>query len=182
MRTPTLHTPRLRLEPIGLQHAASLQPLFADPQVLRFLSANVPNPYPDDGMQWFLENVLLPQVEAGVAMAWAIVPTAVDAAVGVLEWRREPGDEGDRGFWLGRPYWGQGLMTEAVTAFQDFVFFKVGLERMELRSGVDNHGSRRLKEKTGCVKIGQATGALHEGSLLDVWEITRERWATLRGR
>jgi len=182
MKTPTLTTPRLRLEPVALAHAAALQPLFANPAVLRFLAAGIPNPYPDGGMQWFLENDLLPRVASGKAMAWALVPTAHGSAVGVLEWRREANAEGDRGFWLGQPFWGQGLMTEAVTAFQDYVFFEVGLERMELGSGIHNHGSRRVKEKTGCVKIGEADGALQEGDRLEVWEITRARWAALRGR
>ncbi len=182
MNTPHLTTPRLVLEPIGAHHAPALQPLFANPAVLRFLSASVPSPYPDGGMLWFLQHDLLPRIHSGRAMAWALVPSAHGSAAGVLVWRREASVEGDRGFWLGEPFWGQGLMTEAITAFQDYVFFEVGLERMELRSGVHNHASRRLKEKTGCVKIGEAHGEMREGDRVGVWEITRARWAALRGR
>ena len=180
MDTPTLQTPRLRLEPVALKHAPHLQPLFADPEVLRYLSAQIPQPYPAEGMQWFLEHDLLPRVDSGASVAWVLVLRETGTPVGLLVWRRHQSDEGDRGFWLGRPYWGQGLMTEAITAFQDHVFFEVGLERMELRSGIHNHGSSRLKEKTGCVKISEAEGKMREGSIVGVWEITRARWSALR--
>ena len=182
MQTPTLHTARLRLEPIGLHHAADLQPRFHDPEVQRHLSASIPDPYPDDGMHWFLEHILLPAVRAERAMGWALVLKATGTAVGVLTWRRAASAEGDRGFWLARAQWGQGLMTEALEAFQDFVFFDVGIARLELRSSIDNHASARLKEKMGCVKLGEADADLREGDRVDVWELTRDRWAALRGR
>jgi len=182
MATPLLETDRLRLEPVSMHHAESLQSCFADYEVIKHLAVAVPWPYPDDGVASFFADVLLPNVAAGKAMAWALVPRSHGRAVGVLEWRCDPEMLDDRGFWLARSWWGQGLMTEAVTAFQDWVFFERGLDVLSVRNAVENIGSRRIKEKTGAVLVGRESCAHHEGDEAEVWEVRRERWAELRGR
>ncbi len=181
MKTPTLISPRLVLEPVALEHARSLQPYFADYEVIRHLAAGVPWPYPDDGVETFFREVLLPDIQVGKAMAWALIPKDHGSAVGLLEWRCGGEAEDDRGFWLARPWWGRGLMTEAVTAFQDWVFFERGLDRLEVRNAVANVGSRRVKLKTGAQPLGRTACAHHEGDEAELWEVTRERWAALRG-
>ncbi len=35
------------------------------------------------------------------------------------------------GFWLGKPYWGQGFMGEAAAAFLDLIFGVTSLDRVE---------------------------------------------------
>ena len=182
MSTPTLVTERLRLEPVGLHHAPALQRHFADWEVIRHLAAVIPWPYPDDGMVFFLETDLLPRIAAGKTMAWAIVPKDHGEAVGLIEWRADPELEDDRGFWLARPFWGRGYVTEAVVAFQDFVFFECGVERLEVRTAVNNPGSRRVKEKTGAVVVDRVTCAHHDGDEAELWVVTKARWAELRGR
>lgn len=50
---------------------------------------------------------------------------------------------------IARPYWGQGLMTEAVQAVLQFGFDKMELNRVEARCMVDNLGSERVMQKIG---------------------------------
>ena len=141
----------------------------------------MPWPYPEDGVESFLRDVLLPNIDQGKAMAWALVPKEHGQAVGLLEWRRDDSAVDSRGFWLARAFWGQGLMTEAVTAFQDWVFTEGGETRLEVRNAVENVGSRRIKEKTGAVYLGRVGCAHHEGDEAELWEVTAERWRALRG-
>ncbi|MCP5066945.1 MAG: GNAT family N-acetyltransferase [bacterium] len=177
---PTLETADLVLEPICMEHAASLQQHFADREVIKHLSSEVPWPYPADGVECFLRDSLLPRVQSGDAMAWALVPRSHGQAVGLLEWRRDPRTTDDRGFWLARAWWGRGLMTQAVIAFQDWVFFQRGIERLRVRNAVENIGSRRVKEKTGATYVGRTQCAHHEGDEAELWEVTRESWAAHR--
>jgi RimJ/RimL family protein N-acetyltransferase len=90
------------------------------------------------------------------------------------------------GYWIGRPYWGKGLATEAVAALTDFAFGKfAGAGRIGGGVFVDNPASRVVLEKLGferrgsypffCVSRGESVE-------LDDMHLTRERWAASRGR
>ncbi|MCO4744684.1 MAG: GNAT family N-acetyltransferase [Proteobacteria bacterium] len=185
MNTPTLHTARLVLEPVSLAHVDGLQRHFANWQIIRRLSVAVPWPYPDDGVKTFLEGDLLPRITAGKAMAWALRAKNEDGslseAIGLLEWRRDPASTDHRGFWLAEDWQGSGLMTEAVIAFQDYIFLELGHDRLVVHNAVTNTGSGRIKEKTGGVRLGIVELAHHEGITdTQAWEITAEAWLTLR--
>ena len=49
MDTPTLYTERLILRPLELADAEAIQRLFPHWEVVRYLNALVPWPYPTDG-------------------------------------------------------------------------------------------------------------------------------------
>ena len=53
------------------------------------------------------------------------------------------------GYWLARPYWGQGIMTSAVKVVTDFGFKKLGLKRIDARVFYYNKASKRVLEKSG---------------------------------
>ena len=60
-------------------------------------------------------------------------------------------DEGEIGFWLGVPFWGQGWMSEALRAVVRYGFSRRGLSRIWCAYFAGNHGSRRVQEKCGFV-------------------------------
>lgn len=182
--TPTLTTPRLRLEPIALRHVPDLQRHFADWEVIRRLSTAVPWPYPPDGVRRFVVDDLEPRIAAGRAMAWALVLPDRGEAIGLLEWRCDADVDDHRGFWLGRAHQGQGLMTEAVTAFHDYIFVeRDDVERIFVLNAQSNVASRRVKQKTGAELVGHADLEHHSGETrTQRWVVTRERWRALRGQ
>ena len=53
------------------------------------------------------------------------------------------------GYVLGRPYWGRGLMPEAVSAVIDYLFGEVGLDFLTCGYYDFNAQSRRVQEKCG---------------------------------
>ena len=53
------------------------------------------------------------------------------------------------GYALGRPWWGQGIMTEALQAVMDFFFDSVGVNRVESRHDPRNPGSGMVMKKCG---------------------------------
>ncbi len=58
------------------------------------------------------------------------------------------------GYWIGEPYWGKGLTTEAVEALCRFCFEKVGLKKLYARTFAFNKGSMRVLEKCKFIKEG----------------------------
>ena len=53
------------------------------------------------------------------------------------------------GYCIGRNFWGRGIMTEALAAVMDYMFDKVGMERVEARHDTNNPASGAVMKKCG---------------------------------
>jgi ribosomal-protein-alanine N-acetyltransferase len=87
------------------------------------------------------------------------------------------------GYWMGQPYAGQGLMTEAVGVCIPFVFETLDLHRIHAAFLPGNMASRRVLEKNGFVEEGFAKHYLQiDGRWEDhvLFGLTRERYEQLR--
>jgi ribosomal-protein-alanine N-acetyltransferase len=73
---------------------------------------------------------------------------------GYYKWLKPEGRQAEIGYDLDRPYWGQGIMTEALTAIIDFGFRKMDLNRIELLVMPRNERSKGLARKLGFKKEG----------------------------
>lgn len=60
-----------------------------------------------------------------------------------------PEDEGEIGYWIGVPYWGQGLIPEAVRELMRHCFCELGLKKLWCGYFDGNEKSRRVQEKCG---------------------------------
>ncbi|OPX42325.1 putative ribosomal N-acetyltransferase YdaF [Ruminiclostridium hungatei] len=58
-------------------------------------------------------------------------------------------DEGEIGYWIGVPYWGQGLIPEAVNELMRYGFENLGLKTIWCGYFKGNEKSRRVQEKCG---------------------------------
>ena len=181
---PTLETSRMMMRPVRLSDAQRYQSLFAVYEVIEFLDGNViPWPYPENGVTEFL-NFIQPKVESGETILWALVPKGTEEVIGVLHLNPHS-DSDNRGFWLGREYWGKGYMTEAVAASQDYCFDVLRLPRLLLSNAEPNQGSARLKEKSGATLLGydEAKYFAGGGTYRSMkWELTAEAWRQNRSK
>lgn len=177
MKTPTLKTERLILRPISLDDAPAIQHYFDDWDIIKYTQA--PWPYPADGAERHLLDVTLPGNEDGAMVSWAIIlkgEEAFDGFIGRIDYRVN-NEEPDRGFWLAKPFHGRGLMSEAVAATQDYMFFEYGLERFIVKNTLSNIGSRRVKQKNGAVFLRlEEKFCAHLEEPSEVWEVTKESW------
>ena len=95
--TPTLSTPRLLLPPLELADAPQIQLLFPHWEIVRYLAAQVPWPYPVDGAYRHIRDMALPAVERGEAWLWTIrLKSAPDQIIGSIDLRKKEND--NRGF------------------------------------------------------------------------------------
>lgn len=73
------------------------------------------------------------------------------------------------GYWLAKPYWGRGLMTEAVRRYTDYAFEQLEVVRLTAEVFTWNDASRRVLEKVGFRQEGYFRKHREkEGSLVDV--------------
>src|SRR5579863_131613 len=69
-------------------------------------------------------------------------------------------------YWLGKPYWGQGIATAALRAF----LAQVPARPMHARVAKDNHGSLRVLEHCGFTIVGEGRGfANARGQEIEEW-------------
>ena len=180
--TPTLETERMRLEPLTVAHAESYTRHFVDYEVIQHLSSAVPWPYPEGGVRDYIESVVTPgQGERRWDWALTLREAPGEAIGSVGLWR--PGCPEHRGFWLGRAFWGRGLMTEAVAPIVDWAFEEAGFDELILANAVGNTRSRRVKEKAGAEFIGVEPAAFVDPEVTEheLWRLTPQAWFDGRG-
>ncbi len=173
---PTLFTERLILRPLTLDDADGIQQQFAHWDVVRYLNALVPWPYPADGARTYLEQIALPAMARGEEWHWSIrLKAAPEQLIGNVSLMDE--HDNNRGFWLGPQWQGQGLMTEASAAVTDYWFGVLKRAVMRVPKAAPNLGSRRISERTGMRLIRTDHGEFVEGIFpRHIWEMTREEW------
>ena len=72
------------------------------------------------------------------------------------------------GYWLGRPFWGRGLMTEVVRALTTHLARNHGVRRVEAKVFLFNPASARVLEKAGFALEGRLRkNHAVQGRLLD---------------
>ncbi|CAM4060852.1 GNAT family N-acetyltransferase [Lederbergia lenta] len=58
------------------------------------------------------------------------------------------------GYWLGKEYQGNGIMTRVAKGLTDFAFNELKLNRVDIRAAVENRKSRSIPERLGFVNEG----------------------------
>lgn len=175
-KTPTLETPRLILRPIVLEDHVWAQKLFPEYEVVKYLNHFVPWPYPDDGVISFYKNIILPAMEAGTKLCWAIIEKNSGTPMGALELNPASTTE-SRGFWLGLPYHGKGYMSEVVAATNDYAFDVLKLKKLYLGNAKANTASGNIKIKSGADLVSEEEKKFVSGTLAhQSWEQTPDNW------
>lgn len=178
---PVFETERLILRGVTQADAPAYQKHFVDYEIISPLSSMVPWPYPENGAEDFIRSQILPR--QGIdKWVWGIfLKENPDELIGVVDLWREGRPE-NRGFWLGRAFWGKGYMTEAVTPVMDYAFEHLGFQRLVFANAVGNERSRRVKEKTGARLLYTAPASFVDPAYTEheVWELNKEDWRNYR--
>jgi RimJ/RimL family protein N-acetyltransferase len=145
-----LETERLLLRPPQAADISHFMPLLADFDVAKNLS-RVPHPYTEDDACAFVVQAAWGW-STGEDLAFAILRKRPDAYIGICG--VHPARNWEFGYWLGKPYWGQGYATEAVRRLAAFAFDVLGAECLAASWFHDNPASGRVLEKLGCVPDG----------------------------
>jgi [ribosomal protein S5]-alanine N-acetyltransferase len=154
------------VRPYRAPDAASLAAHADDREVWRQLRDAFPHPYTQADAEAFIARAST----VGVHRPFAIV---VDGeAVGGIGYTRQADVErisSEIGYWIGRAFWGRGLMTRVVQAFTAAVFeAHPDLRRVYALPFASNGASARVLEKAGFTLEGRLRQAvIKDGQVLD---------------
>jgi [ribosomal protein S5]-alanine N-acetyltransferase len=114
----------------------------------------VPWPYPADGARTYIRDIALPAMERRELWQWTLrLKTAPHQVIGSVTLSTQP--DNNRGFWIGAPWQGRGLMSEAVEVVTDYWFDILKFPRLRVPKAVPNVASRRISEKQGMRVVGR---------------------------
>jgi ribosomal-protein-alanine N-acetyltransferase len=143
-----VHSPRLTLRPLAAADLADLLEVNGDPEVTQFL------PYPTwqsirDGAAWLARMETL--ACAGTGRQLVLVRKSDSKVIGTLLLFRYEESSGrlELGYVLGRAYWGQGFMREALDATCSYAFRSMNIRRLEAEVNPSNVASCKLLTRVG---------------------------------
>ena len=83
-------------------------------------------------------------------------------------------NKAELGYWLSDKYWGQGIMTNAVTVLCSYAFDQMLLEKITASVFVTNEGSKKVMEKSGFRQEGLLKKHVKKnGQLIDSYIFAR---------
>ncbi|WP_434045957.1 MULTISPECIES: GNAT family N-acetyltransferase [Sorangium] len=142
-----LEAPSLTLRPWAPADADALVKNADDRRVWANLRDRFPHPYTRaDAEGWIALCAGQAPPGAGLAIE---VDGEVAGGIGLERFDDVHRNTAEIGYWLGAPYWGRGLATEAVIAMTLYGFEHLGLERIQAGVYGWNGASARVLEKAG---------------------------------
>lgn len=146
-------TDRLHLSTVREDDWEGYAPILRAPETSRF--SDLPK-NPSDKRITALIKWMVRISEDGKGAAWMIRAQGRDEIIGCIRINQieKKTAIGNVGYELSQPFWGKGLMTEAVQAVADHCFNTLALFRLEAWTHLENESSQRVLLKAGFQKEG----------------------------
>lgn len=178
---PVLETDRLVLRAPRIEDVHAVAEL-ANNRRIAEMTANLPFPYRASDAHAFVETLAATPESATFALFLKREGDLV--LTGMCGFGRRPTETAPEiGYWVGEPFWGLGIATEAARAVIDYVFSETDIQALAGAARVVNPASRRVLEKCGFQWSGVGlcqVRALGASVPVDRFQLDRRTWASLR--
>lgn len=147
-----------------------------NPRVSRNLCDHFPFPYSvEDAHTWIREQVALSKPP--IKNFAITVANSVAGGIGFVPLEGNRRVTAVAGYWLGEPFWGRGIATEAVSMLQDHIWANFsGIHRIEASIFEWNAASCRVLEKCGFIREARLRRAcIKDGGVIDLFLYARVR-------
>ncbi|MFZ4632711.1 MAG: GNAT family N-acetyltransferase [Saprospiraceae bacterium] len=137
---------RFQLRPFLSTDVDSVVRYANNPKVANNLTDQFPHPYNENHAVAFIEKATAPELNTILAI------TIDQEAVGGIGLHPQTDiyrKNAELGYWLGEPFWGQGIMSSAVPEMLAFGFANLDIVRIYARPFGSNLASQRILEKAG---------------------------------
>lgn len=168
----------IQLRELRLDDVPKICRNLSDLDVLRYLSADIAYPYTEQRAQAFLAGTvgLFPlccaiQIDENFAGIISLGEKSDIYRVNL-----------ELGYWLGKSFWGQGVMTEAIRQMSNVAFRQEGITRVFANVFEDNKSSCRVLEKNGYEQEGYQKNALYKDGEIHnciIYAVTKEDWINM---
>lgn len=174
---------------IYLREHLTLRPFVPDdkPNLIRYLNdptiyrntQKIPSPYTEADADWWIHHVREIHEQQGIHANLAISHDehGVIGGIGCFLHTGIAGHCDEIGYWLAEPFRGQGIATEAVQVFCNWLFDnRPSLVRIEAKVYTHNPASARVLEKAGFQREGLARKlVIKDGAYIDAILLSRLR-------
>lgn len=144
---PVLTGERIVLRKMEGRDAAGVFAVASDPAVSRFVSWE-PHTSVEQSEAFIASE--LKRAQEGERWSWAITEKERNTFIGfILLCPAKTQPRSEVGYWLGKPYWGKGYMTEALKLLIKLSFEELGLNRVQATHSTLNPASGRVMTKAG---------------------------------
>lgn len=173
-----LNTARLILRPVGEADIDDLVAFAGDADVA-LMTARIPHPYTRRDGEHAVRSFQQGD-QQGTGVTFAIERGDDHQFMGVVGLEL-PSDQsvGILGYWLGKPFWGCGYMTEAAARVVEHCFETLNLDAVRATALSENQASINVQEKIGFgfkKIISEPRPARGDTQEVPLREITRQEW------
>lgn len=146
---PKLFTERLILRKIEIDDVPSLVKYANNPKISDRI-VNIPNPYREPEATFRIAYVFK-GVKNKTHYAFAIISKSSEELIGEISIHLLDKHQahGHLSYWLGEPFWNQGIITEAAFEIINFGFKELDLDLIYAMCSRDNLASERIMQKIG---------------------------------
>lgn len=151
---PRLETDKLILRKVTHKDAEALMNLYSDEEATRFTDVLILKT-PEEASEAVHTFQKLFKQNKGIR--WAIIRKTDNQFLGTcgyINWVKSRGYRGEMVQDLGRAYWGQGLVTEALRAILQYGFDRMSLNRVEAQVDPEDTRAQILLSKLGFQREG----------------------------
>ena len=137
-----------KLRPWSMTDLESLVKYANNPSIAKYMMDQFPHPYTPESGKKFIEfannddpvHIFAIEVEGKAA-----------GGIGLHPQNDVYRKNAELGYWLAEPYWGKGIITNAIGEIVEFGFKTFDLTRIYARPYETNKGSQRALEKAGFI-------------------------------
>jgi RimJ/RimL family protein N-acetyltransferase len=154
-----------------MQDASSIAKYADNRKIWRNLRDGFPHPYRIQDAEIFIERVN--QASPRTVFAIATESEAI-GSIGLVLGEDVHRFTAEMGYWLAEPFWGKGIMTQAVRFLAQWAFRELQLHRIYAAPYATNPASHRVLEKAGFIREGiLRSSAFKDGRILDQFLYSR---------
>lgn len=141
------------LRPYQLNDTMTIATLANNPAVSRYLHNDFPYPYPLETARKLVEHMLTVSISERIEFV-IDVDQQFAGAIGVTFSKDIYKTTATLGYWLGEPYWHQGIMQQVIKTFIPYIFTNLSIHKMVAEVFRANIASQKLLLKNGFLQEG----------------------------
>lgn len=134
------------LRPWSMNDLSSLVNYANNPKIAKRLTDHFPHPYTIEAGRSFIERVMDNTTNLVLAIS---INGVASGGIGLHPQLDVYRFNAELGYWLAEPFWGQGIVTQAIQQMVVLGFEQLSIERIFARPYGTNKGSQRVLEKAG---------------------------------
>ena len=115
-----------------------------DETLTYFLSTRIPQPYTNESARWWINT------GSSIGIVYAIIHNGVFVgSISAIPGEFEKQRTAEIGYWIGRPFWGNGIASSALEKFTGFIFENTNFNRLYASVFEGNLASAKVLTKCG---------------------------------